>query len=176
MKILVRKMVIQDLPSVVEIDKLSFPNPWPLSSYQYELKENENSRAWVLEIKHDSQASIGGMAVLWKILDEIHIGTIAVHPLFRGQGIGTDFLGIILHEAKNEGVLNAYLEVRESNMNAQKMYEKFDFRMDGIRKKYYRDNGENAVLMSTSLAYNQRLIEYETFSINNWIGGLHESG
>lgn len=174
MKIFVRKMVIEDLPAVVEIDNSSFPNPWPMSSYQYELVENENSRAWVSEIQENSQISICAMAVLWKILDEIHIGTIAVNSKFRGLGIGTHFLGILLNEAKKEGILNAYLEVRETNMNAQKMYEKFNFRIDGIRKKYYRDNGENAILMSTSLLDNQCLDAYDGYCINTWIGVLNE--
>ena len=84
----------------------------------------------------------------WFIVDELHIATIATHPEFRGQGIGRQLLLHVLGSAKEEGAIRAFLEVRESNLIALKMYRDFGFVEDGRRVKYYKDNGEDAILMS----------------------------
>lgn len=146
----IRKMVLEDIPEVMRIDSCSFPNPWPMKSYVYEIDENANSRNWV----YISEGKIRAFAVLWKILDEIHIGTFAVDPESRGSGIGTKFLGHILTRAKQEDVQKVFLEVRQSNTGALTLYRKFGFTNDGIRKHYYHDNGEDAILMSASLRDN----------------------
>ena len=84
----------------------------------------------------------------WFIVDELHIATIATHPEFRGQGIGRQLLLHVLGSAKEEGAIRAFLEVRESNLIALKMYRDFGFVEDGRRVKYYKDNCEDAILMS----------------------------
>ncbi len=150
-------MELADIEEVIEIDQLSFSNPWPKNSFRYEVLENKNSACWVAEIEISSIVKIIAMAVLWNIVDEIHIGTIAVHPDQRKQAIGVRFLRHILVEARKEGKERALLEVRQSNQNALNLYQKFGFRVDGIRKNYYHDNGENAVLMSASLVDNKYL-------------------
>jgi len=147
-------MTSGDIPSVLEIDLLSFPNPWPKNAYVYEINQNPNSRPWIGSIVIGENETICSFAVFWNIVDETHIGTIAVHPNYRNQGLGTVFLRKLLSISKNEGMVRVLLEVRESNLQAIKMYKKFGFKVDGIRKKYYRDNGENALLLSTSLETN----------------------
>lgn len=158
-------MTLDDLPAVIEIDQLSFPNPWPKNSYRYEILENENSVCWVAGLEHFGAEKIIAMAVIWIILDEIHIGTIAIHPDFRNQGFGTIFLGKILSEAAKAGLERALLEVRRSNQAALNLYKKFGFEVDGIRKKYYQDNREDAILMSAPLA--KKLISDSVSNVTN---------
>lgn len=147
----IRLMTNDDIDQVFFIDQESFPNPWPKHSYRYEINDNENSRAWVLEVNTDQKKEIAAIAVLWIILDEVHIGTIAVHPGFRGMGLGKHFLSEILEKAFEEGVIKAFLEVRESNEKAIKLYQELGFTIDGVRKGYYRDNHEDALMMSCEL-------------------------
>ena len=88
------------------------------------------------------------MSVLWLILDEAHIANLAVHPSFRGLGIGKKLLaGSILH-VYDEGARQFYLEVRRGNLTAQKIYAEFGFEMEGVRRNYYQDTGEDALLLS----------------------------
>ena len=150
----IRRMTSGDIPSVLEIDLLSFPNPWPKNSYEYEINHNPNSRPWIGSIFDGEIETICSFAVFWNIVDETHIGTIAVHPDYRNRGLGTGILRELLLISKKEGMVRVLLEVRESNLHAIKMYKKFGFEVDGIRKKYYRDNGENALLLSSSLNTN----------------------
>jgi len=140
----IRKMTLDDLEQVVAIDQVSFSLPWPPRSFQFELTDNEASRCWV----SDLDGRVIAVLVGWFIVDELHIATIATHPEFRGQGIGRQLLLHVLGSAKEEGAIRAFLEVRESNLIALKMYRDFGFVEDGRRVKYYKDNCEDAILMS----------------------------
>lgn len=140
----IRKMTLQDLEQVVAIDQVSFSLPWPVRSFQFELTDNEASRCWVADL----DGRVIAMLVGWFIVDELHVATIATHPEIRGQGIGREILLHALRAAKEEGAIKSFLEVRESNEVAQKMYYSFGFVEDGRRKGYYKDNGEDAILMS----------------------------
>lgn len=143
----IRKMTLDDLEQVVAIDQVSFSLPWPPRSFQFELTDNEASRCWVADL----DGRIIAVLVGWFIVDEFHIATIATHPEFRGQGIGRRLLLHVLGSAKEEGAIRAFLEVRESNLIALKMYRDLGFVEDGRRVKYYKDNGEDAILMSLNL-------------------------
>ena len=88
------------------------------------------------------------MIVSWKIVDELHIATLATDQSQRRQGIASILLRHALESARSDGACRAFLEVRESNAPAQAMYEKFGFRATGRRPRYYRDNGEDAILMT----------------------------
>ena len=144
MSYVIRKMTLNDLEQVVAIDQLSFSLPWPARSFQFELTDNAASRSWVVEL----DGRVIAMLVGWFIVDELHVATIATHPEFRGQGIGREILLYALRSAKEEGAIKSFLEVREGNEIAQKMYRSFGFVEDGRRKEYYKDNGEDAILMS----------------------------
>jgi ribosomal-protein-alanine N-acetyltransferase len=141
----IREMKIGDVPAVIEIDKSSFSLPWPESSFPHEISDNKAARCLVAEVE-DRQ--IAAMIVSWIVVDEMHIATIATRPDFRRQGIGSILLAAALKDARECGARRAFLEVRAGNQAAQDMYSKFGFVISGRRPKYYRDNGEDAILMT----------------------------
>lgn len=151
MGLIFRKMRSEDLDVVKSIDKIAFPNPWPENAIKYELEENSNARLWVAELVEGNEKKLVAFAVIWVILDEAHIGTIAVHPDFQGNSVARRLLAVICLNLIDENINRLFLEVRKSNVAAIKLYEKFGFEVDGERKKYYRDNGEAALLMSCFL-------------------------
>jgi len=140
----IRRMTLEDVPAVHEIDMLSFSLPWPERSFRFELTENPVSRNWVAE----SGGRIAAMLVLWLIVDEAHIATLATHPDFRRQGIGEQLMIAALLSARAEGAARAFLEVRAGNASAMALYEKYGFVVAGVRSGYYKDNNEDAVLMN----------------------------
>jgi ribosomal-protein-alanine N-acetyltransferase len=142
--LIIRRMTLEDVPAVHAIDLLSFSLPWSERSFRFEVAENPAARGWVAEI----EGRFIAMLVLWFIVDEAHIATIAVHPDFRRQGIGEQILLHALLAAQSEGARRAFLEVRAGNTEAQAMYRKYGFVVDGVRPKYYKDNNEDAILMS----------------------------
>ena len=144
-------MTLEDIPTVLEIDRVSFSNPWPERSYRYELTENAAARLFVA--KSDDGAVIGYLGY-WRIGDEVHISTFAVQPEFRKQGIGEDLLKSALADAAEKGARVATLEVRESNDPAIRLYEKLGFEVAGSRPRYYRDNDEDAILMMRDGIFN----------------------
>lgn len=140
----IRRMTLDDLAQVVAIDTASFSLPWPERSFRFEITDNPASRAWVAEI----DGKIVGMIVAWLLVDDAHIATLATHPDFRRQGIARKLLIFSLQSMMSEGALTSVLEVRESNAAAQEMYRKFGFEESGRRPRYYRDNDEDAILMT----------------------------
>jgi len=146
MNLTIRKMTEADVPVVAELDKISFSLPWPERSFLFEVTTNPASRCWVAEV--DGQ--VVGMIVAWLFVDEVHIATIATHPDFRRQGIAQKLLIHTLRYTSDEGAVSSFLEVRESNLAAQEMYRKFGYEMTGRRKRYYKDNDEDAILMTLS--------------------------
>ena len=143
---LIRPMTAADLPAVAELDQLSFSQPWPPAAFEVELT-NINSRCWVTEV----DARVVAAIVLWRVLDEAHIATIAVHPGFRRQGIGRALLRASMDAAYAEGARIYHLEVRAGNLAAQEMYADFGYEVVGRRPKYYQDNGEDALLLTLIL-------------------------
>jgi ribosomal-protein-alanine N-acetyltransferase len=140
----IRPMTLDDLPRVVEIDRLSFTLPWPANSYRFELTQNDASHCWVA-VADDVVVAI---LVLWLIEDEAHIATIAVHPDFRGHGIGRQILLAALRDAAARGATMSTLEVRASNRAAIQLYEQFGFEIVGNRPRYYQDTHEDALIMT----------------------------
>jgi [ribosomal protein S18]-alanine N-acetyltransferase len=142
-------MELDDLGQVQEIDRLSFSIPWPPSSYRFEIRENPGSILWVAEANQLSgEKAVVGMIVVWMILDEAHIATIAVHPDYRGRRIGRGLLAVALKEAIEKGAVESTLEVRANNLVAQAVYREFGYKVTGRRPRYYKDNQEDAVLMT----------------------------
>jgi ribosomal-protein-alanine N-acetyltransferase len=170
-----------DIPSVVAIDRLSFPTPWSASSYAYELKHRNSSFFYVL-LKPDSGASspsgrswrrwlygatgLGPSRVIGYVGIRLrnagtHISTIAVHPDWRGNGLGELLLLTVIEQSAKMKSSIVTLEVRPSNKIAQSLYQKYGFRFTGVHEGYYRD-GENAWLMTVEIdrnIYRQRLTE-----------------
>ncbi len=145
----IRPMVLADVEAVYAIDRLSFSMPWTERSYRFEITENANASAWVADAAlPDGSHRVVGMIVTWLIVDEAHVGTIAVHPDFRKRGIGRRLLATCLSATARRGAREALLEVRRSNVEAQRIYKQFGFEIVGVRPRYYRDNGEDALLMT----------------------------
>jgi ribosomal-protein-alanine N-acetyltransferase len=142
-------MHLEDIPRVHEIDSQSFSLPWPEKSYHFELTENPSTLALVVEIvPNGSEPVIIGMSVVWIIVNEAHIATIAIHPEFRGIGYGKKLLAETLRQSIQRGAFMATLEVRASNQSAQQLYSSFGFIIVGRRSRYYRDNNEDAMMMT----------------------------
>lgn len=133
------------IPQVAEIELASFASPWNESMLLNEL-QNPLSRYFVLLDKTNPSVVVayGGY---WKIFDEGHITNIAVKPDWRGRNAGTYLTGQMMQFAAAEGIESMTLEVRPSNETAIHVYEKLGFRREGLRKNYYEDNGEDALIM-----------------------------
>lgn len=144
MNMIIRKMTMEDLAAVVALDKLSFTLPWPGRSFRFELTENQAARCWVAEL----DGKIIGTLIAWLLVDEAHIATLATHPDYRRQGIAKKLLTYALRYMSKEGATHSFLEVRKSNEAAQEMYRIFGYQEVGRRKRYYKDNDEDAILMS----------------------------
>lgn len=140
----IRRMTLEDLPSVVALDQLSFTLPWPERSFRFELTDNPASRCWVAEV----DGRLVGMIVAWLLVDEAHIATLATHPDHRRQGIARKLLEYALRYMSREGAVTSFLEVRERNTAAQEMYRGFGYEEVGRRKRYYKDTDEDAILMT----------------------------
>jgi ribosomal-protein-alanine N-acetyltransferase len=134
---------LEHIDSILKIDALSFPTPWSRESFEREIEINKFARYVVAK----KDGIIIGYAGIWLILDEGHITNIAVHPEYRGIGAGNLLLEALIEMCKIELVTSITLEVRRSNLVAQKLYIKYGFVEQGVRKGYYGDNKEDAVIM-----------------------------
>ena len=138
-----RRMTLEDVPQVHEIELKTFHTPWSYQSFVDEMTTNKCARYIVAE----EDGKVLGYAGAWMIFDEGHITNIAVDESVRGKGIGAGVTKALMQYAANLGVQYMTLEVRRSNEVAQKLYQKLGFIKLGVRKKYYEDNGEDAFLM-----------------------------
>ncbi|MCH5138531.1 ribosomal protein S18-alanine N-acetyltransferase [Clostridiaceae bacterium UIB06] len=134
---------LEHVDSVLKIDVLSFPTPWSRESFEREIEVNKFARYVVAK----KDGVVIGYAGMWLILDEGHITNIAVHPEYRGIGAGNLLLESLIEICQTESITSLTLEVRKSNLVAQNLYKKYGFLEQGIRKGYYGDNKEDAVIM-----------------------------
>lgn len=133
------------IDGIMTINELSFAIPWSRNSIEDELKNK--FAIYTVATLNDKVVGYGG---LWLIIDEANITNIAVHPEYRKSGIASLILNELLNICAKQNAVSIDLEVRVSNVAAQKLYKKFDFNEIGIRKKYYEDNNEDAILMKKS--------------------------
>ena len=145
LKLQIVPMRVTDLPAVHAIERASFDSPWPPDAYRSELETNRLAQYLVVRAG-DDVAAYGGM---WLMVDEAHVITFAVHPAWRRQRVGERLLLSMLDLAVDAGAREATLEVRLSNLPARRLYEKFGFRPVGLRPRYYGDNNEDALIMTT---------------------------
>ena len=141
----IEPMTLDDLPAVHAIERASFAVPWPDDAYRNEIRTNRLASYLVARLADD----VVGFAGLWVMVDEAHVTTFAVHPGWRRRGVGERLLLALLDLAVARQAREATLEVRLSNLPARKLYEKYGFRPVGIRPRYYSDNGEDALIMTT---------------------------
>lgn len=165
-------MRLDDVSEVSRVERRCFTNPWPESAYRRELKNPAANhyivlRARVPHVQAEDREPQGrrfflplirrpepyvtdpivGFAGMWLLYDEAHVTTIAVAPEHRGRGLGELLLIALFEEALNRGAEWLTLEVRVSNTPAQALYEKYGFTRQGVRRRYYSDNGEDAYIM-----------------------------
>lgn len=140
---IVRRMTIADLDAVVAIENATFPTPWSKDSFRQELERNVAARYLVAE----KDGAVIGYAGAWVILDESHITNIAIEESQRGCGYGRILTQALIQYLANLGAAYATLEVRKSNIRAQNLYKSLGFIALGVRKRYYEDNQEDAIIM-----------------------------
>jgi [ribosomal protein S18]-alanine N-acetyltransferase len=141
--LLFRIMKEEDIEQIVGIEQLSFAIPWSKEAFYNELYKNQFATYLVIE---DGEKIIGYCGV-WIVVDEAHITNIAILPEYRGRGLGESILTKVMDLAKEFGARSMTLEVRVSNLVAQNLYRKLGFENGGIRKGYYTDNQEDALVM-----------------------------
>ncbi len=147
--VMITAMRMEDITRILEIEQASFPTPWPRDAYAHELRENRLACYLVARIMHQ----IVGYTGMWIILDEAHVTTLAVDPTCRRQRVGERLLVALLDEAMRRGSRWVTLEVRKSNDAAKALYRKYGFKEIGVRKGYYSDNREDAIVMWTGNIY-----------------------
>jgi [ribosomal protein S18]-alanine N-acetyltransferase len=140
---LVRPMTEEDLARIMEIEHASFSSPWSPFAFVSELKDNEYARYFCLEV---NKQIIGYMG-LWFILEEGHITNVAITPDYRGKKWGEYLMRSVMNKMIKDGMERLTLEVRATNSQAQRLYERLGFVKAGIRKGYYSDNREDAIIM-----------------------------
>jgi ribosomal-protein-alanine N-acetyltransferase len=141
----VEAMRADDIPAVHEIERLSFANPWPAHAFEQELTGNRLARYVVARAGRRVVAFAG----IWQMVDEAHITTFGVHPDWRRRGVGSQLLLAVVELARQVGARRLTLEVRAGNLPAQALYESFGFEVRGRRVRYYTDDGEDALVMTT---------------------------
>ena len=144
MKIAYKLMDSSHINDVYELSKSCFSVPWSLDSISYEI---ENPLAKYVIAENLSTKEVLGFAGAWIVAGEGDITNIAVNPSYRKQGIASRLLEKLFEVCKENNCTEITLEVRTSNIAAQNLYKKFNFKEEGIRKKYYSDNGEDAIIM-----------------------------
>jgi ribosomal-protein-alanine N-acetyltransferase len=133
----------KDVEAIAEIEKICFATPWSADAVYKEITSNPIAHYIIGEI--DGQ--VVGYVGFWQILDEGHITNVAVRPEFRGNHIGSALIAIMIEIGTSLGLTRYTLEVRSSNEPAKALYRNFNFKEAGLRKGYYEDNGEDAVIM-----------------------------
>ncbi|MBP1743147.1 MAG: hypothetical protein H6Q58_125 [Firmicutes bacterium] len=136
-------LVLQHIDGVLEVDKLSFSLPWSRDSFEAEVSRNDFAR-YVVAVSDGKVVGYGGV---WIIAGEGQITNIAVHPDFRGMGAACKMLEALIDICVKESVNDMTLEVRVSNTPAINLYRKYGFVEEGIRKQFYEDNKEDALIM-----------------------------
>ena len=135
----------EDLDGVLAIEEASFNNPTTREWYEGELKRPEVCFIYVLRTEGHP---VAGFCAFWLVAEQAHINNLAVLPELRGRGLGTELLRAITDEARGLGASLLTLEVRESNVPARRLYERAGFYQDGVRKNYYTNPIEDALILS----------------------------
>lgn len=143
---LIRKMTAQDLDGVMRVELESFPLPWSRESYLGEL-----SNSFASYLVCDLEGEIIGFGGIWVVFDEAHITNVAIASARRQRGLGTMLMERLEAIAREKRAQRILLEVRTSNYSAQRMYNNLGYIPTGLRKEYYTDNQEDAIIMTKFL-------------------------
>jgi ribosomal-protein-alanine N-acetyltransferase len=137
-----------DLDAIVAIEDASFHNPTPRSWYEAELARPDVCHVYVLRLP---EVPVAGFAAFWRVGDEMHINNLAIHPTWRRRGLGGQLLVSVLDRARAMGIRHATLEVRRSNTAAMRLYERQGFRTASVRRGYYSQPEEDALVLALDL-------------------------
>ena len=143
-----RVLTAVDLDGVLEIEAESFNNPTTREWYERELERPEVCFIYVLRTP---AVRVAAFCAFWRVADQAHINNLAVRPELRGQGLGSQMLEAIVVEAQRLGAESLTLEVRQSNIAAQRLYLRGGFREVGVRKNYYTQPVEDALVLAKSV-------------------------
>ncbi|MDL4841950.1 ribosomal protein S18-alanine N-acetyltransferase [Aquibacillus rhizosphaerae] len=146
-KVIIRQMTVMDIDRVAQIEATSFSIPWTKDIYYKELTENPYAFYFVVE----KDGLICGFCGLWVVIDEAQITNIAIDPNYRGKKYGKALFQYVINQAIALGSARLSLEVRVSNLVAQNLYKNYGLVPGGIRKNYYTDNNEDALVMWVNL-------------------------
>ncbi|WP_164670262.1 ribosomal protein S18-alanine N-acetyltransferase [Virgibacillus doumboii] len=146
-ELVIREMDFSDLDGVMQVEQASFTSPWPREIITQELMHNQHAHYYVMEL----DGNIVGYSGVWLVLDDAQITNIAVMPSFRGHKLGEKLFLYTIEQVMKLGAKRLSLEVRVSNVVAQRMYRKFGLVPGGVRKNYYTDNQEDAIVMWVNL-------------------------
>jgi ribosomal-protein-alanine N-acetyltransferase len=138
-----RYMKEEDLDQILEVEHASFATPWSREAFYNEIYNNKFAVYIVLE----EDEKIIGYVGAWVVIDEAHVTNLAILPSYRGKKLGEALLRKMMIVAKDMGARSMTLEVRVTNNVAQSLYRKLGFQNGGIRKNYYTDNQEDALVM-----------------------------
>jgi ribosomal-protein-alanine N-acetyltransferase len=133
-----------DLDGILEVERMSFSNPTSREWYEGELGRPEVCFIYVLRVP---ERWVAGFCAFWRVADQIHINNLAIHPACRRRGLGRRLLAHVLEEADRLGATHATLEVRRSNVGAQRLYESAGFRVTAVRPAYYTQPIEDALVL-----------------------------
>lgn len=139
----IRAMDLADVDEVLKVEKVSFATPWSRAAFVAEIGDNDLACYLVAE----ADGQVVGYAGMWLILDEAHVTNVALLPAYRGHGLGSKLMEALCEMAKTVGARRMTLEVRPSNLAAQRMYGKLGFEVRGVRPGYYTDSKEDALIM-----------------------------
>ena len=151
-------MTVDDVPDVHRIERASFPVPWPDYAFRQELQTNRLAHYMIVRVLEETVA-YGG---LWMMVDEAHVTTFAVLPQWRRHGVGGRLMVEMMRLARDLNARVMTLEVRLSNAAARALYQQFGFRPVGGRPRYYTDNGEDALIMTTDSLDDPKMLEIMT--------------
>lgn len=138
----------RDFQAVVDLEQRCFSDPWSPAALLSELVPDAMRLPLVVTVG----GVVRGYVMAWRVADQLHILNIATDPEARREGLGTRLLREAARQGKEDGLLEITLEVRRSNTGARGFYEKHGFVESGVRRKYYSDNGEDAVIMTCPLS------------------------
>jgi ribosomal-protein-alanine N-acetyltransferase len=148
-----REASIRDLPRILEIERLAFPQPWSLDSFKRELMLPFSRIVVAIDVQavqHGTRSQPAGFLCRWLVADECHILNVAVHPELRRGGIGIALMAEAIDEAKAKNIRLVTLEVRRSNVAARSLYRRLNFEERRLRTNYYGP-GEDAIVMELHL-------------------------
>jgi ribosomal-protein-alanine N-acetyltransferase len=133
-----------DLPGVEALQRRAFTNPWGAEAIRWELENTDVARLYVMR---DPRGAVVAYCACWKVFDELHINSLAVEESLRRRGLARRLLHEVILDARRSGARTATLEVRQSNHPARLLYEGLGFRVEGVRRDYYQDPREDALIL-----------------------------